>query len=140
MTDAPLVLHKLRRLADQIALLRARRPAAMETLETDSLLRDGIALALLVACQEVVDVAYHVVAAEGWGVPTSNADAFDSMAQHGVVAKDTAAAVAKVVRARNRIAHGDASIDHARLWTELPDGLATLERFSREVAAWLPSA
>ena len=97
-------------------------------------------LALLVACQEVVDIAYHVVADEGWGVPTSHSDAFESLAQHSVITTETAEAISKVARARNRIAHGYASIDHARLWTELPDGLVTLERFSREVAAWLPAA
>jgi uncharacterized protein YutE (UPF0331/DUF86 family) len=138
VTDAPLVLHKLRRLAEQIALLRQRRPAGPEVLATDLLLRDGIALALLVACQEVVDVAYHVVADEGWGVPSSHADALALLAQHGVIDGATAASVSGVVRARNRIAHGYASVDHARLWAELPDGIAHLERFSREVARWLP--
>lgn len=139
MTDLALVLHKLRRLAEQIALVRVRRPDAPEVLANDFLLRDGLALALLVACQEIVDIAYHVVADEGWGLPSSHADALDLLARHGVVDADTARRVTLVVRARNRIAHGYASVDHGRLWSELPDGLEALERFSREVATWLGS-
>lgn len=45
MTDVGLVLAKLARLAQQIALVRARRPAAPETLATDLVLCDALALA-----------------------------------------------------------------------------------------------
>lgn len=137
MTDVALVLHKLRRLSEQIALVRARRPEASETLATDLLLRDGLALALLVACQEIVDIAYHVVADEGWGLPSSHADALALLAEHAVIGRETARRATLVTRARNRIAHGYASVDHARLWAELPDGIDALEKFSREVAEWL---
>jgi uncharacterized protein YutE (UPF0331/DUF86 family) len=40
---------------------------------------------------------------------------------------------------RNRIAHGYASVDHQRLWRELPDGLRALEAFGAAVTAWLPT-
>lgn len=66
MTDVELVLHKLRRLREQIALVRTRRPAAKETLESDLVVRDALALALLVATPEAVDIAYHVAADSGW--------------------------------------------------------------------------
>ncbi len=69
MTDAGLVLHKLQRLKAQISLTRARRPAAADVLSHDLVLRDALALAFLVALQEAIDIAYHVVADEGWGFP-----------------------------------------------------------------------
>jgi uncharacterized protein YutE (UPF0331/DUF86 family) len=77
MTDIGLVLRKLQRLREQIALVRSRRPAAPEALATDLLLRDAMALALMVALQETIDIAYHIVADEGWGVPDSHRAAFD---------------------------------------------------------------
>ena len=40
---------------------------------------------------------------------------------------------------RNRIAHGYASVDHERLWGELPDGLRALDAFAAAVAVWLPA-
>ena len=46
--------------------------------------------------------------------------------------------VTGVARVRNRIAHGYASVDHARLWAELPAGLDALALFAVRVAAWLP--
>lgn len=47
-------------------------------------------------------------------------------------------ALTGIARVRNRIAHGHASVDHARMWSELPSGLDALDPFSRRVAASLP--
>ena len=138
MTDIGLVLHKLQRLREYVELVRARRPATPEELETNALLRDAMALALLVAVQEAIDIAFHIAADEGWGVPDSHAAAFDLLAAHDVIAQELAGRVTMVARVRNRIAHGYASVDQARLWTELPDGLRDLDAFAAAIASWLP--
>ena len=138
MTDVALILHKLRRLREHVALVRERRPASPGVLATDLVVRDALALALLVATQEAVDIAYHVAADSGWGVPKSHGDAVELLAKNGVLGASTATGVTGVAKMRNRIAHGYASVDHERLWAELPQGLDALEAFAREVAAWLP--
>lgn len=139
MTDVALILHKLQRLHEAIGVVRARRPASPELLHADPILRDALALALLVAVQEAIDIAYHVVADEGWGVPDSHAAAFQLLASKAVLTEELATQVASVARVRNRIAHGYASVEHARLWAELPDGTAVLETFGTAIARWLPS-
>jgi uncharacterized protein YutE (UPF0331/DUF86 family) len=40
-----------------------------------------------------------------------------------------------IVRVRNSIAHGYASVDHHRIHGEAPAGIATLRRFLTSVAA-----
>lgn len=137
MTDVGLVLFKLQRLAEQIELVRQRRPDDPEILESDLVLRDALALALLVAIQEVIDIAYHICADEGWGVPDSHAGAMDLLAAHGVFDAALATRLSAVARVRNRIAHGYATVDQRRLWSELPAGLTDLEACSRAVADWL---
>jgi uncharacterized protein YutE (UPF0331/DUF86 family) len=139
MTDIGLVLHKLQRLREQVDCARERRPEDVETLSTDLVLRDALSLALLVAIQTAVDIAYHLAADEGWGVPGSHAAAFELLADHGVVDTELAGALTGIARVRNRIAHGYASVDHRRMWAELPSGLDALDAFARHVAAWLPS-
>jgi uncharacterized protein YutE (UPF0331/DUF86 family) len=139
MTDVGLILHKLQRLREQIALARQRRPDSVEVLSTDLVLRDAIALALLVAVQESVDIAYHIAADEGWGVPDSHAAAFDLLAAHGVLDEELARDLSGIARVRNRIAHGYATVDHARMWEELPGGLDRLDELARRVASWLPA-
>jgi uncharacterized protein YutE (UPF0331/DUF86 family) len=138
MTDVGLVLAKLQRLNQQISLVRARRPNSADVLATDLILRDALALALMVALQEAIDIAYHVVADEGWGVPDSHRAAFDMLAAHGVVSEDLARRLSGVASLRNRIAHGYASVEHARLWQELPEGLTALDEFKGAIARFLP--
>jgi uncharacterized protein YutE (UPF0331/DUF86 family) len=138
MTDAGLVLHKLQRLKAQVALTRARRPRAADVLSQDLVLRDALALAFMVALQEAIDIAYHVVADEGWSIPDSHRAAFDLLASHGVLPAHLAGELNAAAAMRNRIAHGYASVDHERLWGELPDGLRALDAFAAAVAAWLP--
>ena len=139
MTDAPLVLHKLARLREYVALARRRRPATADEMGRDEDRRDALALAVLVAVQEAVDVAYHIASDEGWGTPDSHAASFAALAAHAVVTSEMATELAGITRVRNRIAHGYASTDHQRLWAELPRGLDVLEGFATAVARWLPS-
>jgi uncharacterized protein YutE (UPF0331/DUF86 family) len=138
MTDAGLVLHKLQRLQAQVTVARARRPAADDVLAQDHVLRDALALSFMVALQEAIDIAYHVVADEGWGIPDSHRAAFDLLASHGVLPGTLASDLSAAAAMRNRIAHGYASVDHQRLWRELPDALGALDDFAAAVATWLP--
>lgn len=138
MTDAALVLHKLQRLLAQVTVTRARRPADEHVLANDHVLRDALALAFMVTLQEAIDIAYHVVADEGWGVPDSHRAAFDLLASHGVLAGTLALDLSAAAAMRDRIAHGYASVDHQRLWRELPDALRALDDFAAAVATWLP--
>jgi uncharacterized protein YutE (UPF0331/DUF86 family) len=139
VTDAGLVLLKLQRLREYVGLARARRPADAGVLATDLVLRDAMALALLIAVQEAIDVAYHIASDEGWGIPDSHAAAFELLGARAVISAGLAARLQSVARARNRIAHGYGSVDHVRLWRELPEGLEALEAFTASVAAWLPA-
>ena len=139
MTDVGLVLLKLQRLREYVALARDRRPSDAANLVADLVLRDALALALLVAVQEAIDVAYHITADEGWGVPDSHAAAFDLLRDRKVLGAELARRLQGICRIRNRIAHGYASVDHARMWSELPDGLDALDAYAASVAAWLPA-
>lgn len=139
MTDAELVLLKLSRLREHVALARRRRPADAGVLASDLDLRDALALSVLVAAGEAVEVAMHVVTDQGWGLPDSQRAALDALARAGVIDGDLAVTLGGVVHVRNRIAHGYASVDHARLWAELPQGLDALERFASAIARWMAS-
>lgn len=104
------------------------------------LLQDGIALSLLVAVQESIDIALHVAADEGWGIPASYRESFELLARHGVIDDALAAALANTAALRNRIAHGYATVDLDRLWAELPGGIASFDAFAAAIARHLRPA
>ncbi len=139
MTDHAVVLQKLTILQEHLGRVRRRRPATLDAFRQDIDLQDAVALSLLVAIQEAVDLAFHISADEGWGVPASNAESFDILSRHGVIDAALAAEMAATAALRNRIAHGYASVDVDRLWREIPAGLSALERFVVAVARFLPA-
>ena len=67
MTEAAIVIQKLTTLREHLDRVRRRRPANVEALRAGIDIQDALALSLLVAIQEAVDIAFHIAADEGWG-------------------------------------------------------------------------
>jgi uncharacterized protein YutE (UPF0331/DUF86 family) len=137
VTDPLIVLRKLITLREHLSRARARRPQTANALAADTLVQDALSMSLLVAIQEAIDVAFHIVVDEAWGMPSSYAEAFGILADHGVIERDLVPKLEGTARFRNRLAHGYASVDVERLWAELPDGIATLERFVAAIARFV---
>jgi uncharacterized protein YutE (UPF0331/DUF86 family) len=134
LTDAVLVLRKLARLRDHLARLGRRRQGTREEFLSDVDRQDAVALSLMVAIQEALDVALHIASDEGWGLPATYAEGLELLAGHGVVDPALGERLRAMVALRNRIAHGYASVEMERIWDELPEGLAQLAAFSTAVA------
>ena len=134
MTDHLILLKKLAMLREHASRVRRRRPASQAAFEADVDLQDALALSFLVAVQEANDIAMHIAADEGWGLPGSYAEGFEILARNSVITAEHARELGAVAAVRNRIAHGYASVDPGRLWTELPMGLAALDRFVDAIA------
>ena len=69
MTDAAVILRKLITLRDYVARARQRRPMSSEALRDDLLLQDALSMTVLIAIQEAIDISFHIVVDEGWGLP-----------------------------------------------------------------------
>ena len=134
MTDRLILLKKLAMLREHAGRVRRRRSSSQEAFEADVDVQDALALSFLVAVQEANDVAMHIAADEGWGLPGSYAEAFEILARHDVITLDHARRLGAVAAVRNRIAHGYASVDPGRLWGELPAGLEALDQFVEAIA------
>lgn len=134
MTDPLLVLRKLTILRDHASRVRRRRPDDLQAFLGDTDLQDAMSLSLLVAIQEALDIAMHVCADEGWGIPASYAESFQILANNGVIDAALAGELGRVTAVRNRIAHGYATVDADRLHAEVPAGLSALDRFAAAIA------
>jgi uncharacterized protein YutE (UPF0331/DUF86 family) len=137
LTNAALVARKLAVLEEHLRRLRERRPADVTTFAADALLQDAVAMSVLVVVQEAMDVALHIAADEGWEIAATYRDAFAVLERHGVIAAPLARSLGGSAQLRNRIAHGYASLDAARLWSELPEGVASFGAFAEAVSAFL---
>jgi uncharacterized protein YutE (UPF0331/DUF86 family) len=100
----------------------------------DARSRDLASFYLLLAIQEVIDLAAHWVADAGWPAPADASSTFDLLADHEAIERELANGLRGAAGLRNRIAHGYTVVDHARLHDEFTAGVATLRRFLTAVA------
>ena len=137
MTDKTVVFRKLSSLREHVARMRRRRSSDLETFRADVDRQDAVGMSLLVAVQDALDIALHMASDEGWGVPASYAESFGMLADHAVIDAALASSLSTMAALRNRLAHGYGTADMDRIWNELPQGLAALDRFAAAIAARL---
>ena len=137
MTDRNVVVSKLAELADRIDRTRAHCPPSAADFARNRDACDLVAFNVMLAVQTCLDLASHVIADEGWPPPTTLADAFLRLAEHGVIARETGEALGRAAAFRNVVAHGYGRILIDLLHAAATTGLADLEQFAHEVAAWV---
>jgi len=96
--------------------------------------RDLASFYLLLAIQEAMDLAAHWIADAGWSAPDDAGATFKLLAERGAIDGALADGMRAAAGLRNRIAHGYADLDHARLHAEFSAGVATVRRFLAAVA------
>lgn len=107
----------------------ARLPADASALVPMSDASDAVILHLWQAVQAVIDLAVSACVRRGLGSPASYGEAFDKLAESGLI--DTALA-GRLVRAsgfRNVVAHAYAALDMARVFRAATDGPRDLRAF-----------
>jgi uncharacterized protein YutE (UPF0331/DUF86 family) len=137
MVRTDIAHRKLAELADRVARVRAHRGASPDELASDRDALDLVAFNLMLAVQAACDLASHLIADEGWTAPPTLAECFPQLAEHQVISPATSAALRRAVGFRNVVAHGYAGLDVAATFAASTAGLDDLDRFAREVAAWL---
>lgn len=91
----------------------------------------------MLAVQVCLGVASHLIADEGWPAATSLAGSFRSLREHEVLTPATSDAMARAAGLRNVVAHAYGVLDPVQVFEAATRGLEDLERFAREVGAWV---
>jgi uncharacterized protein YutE (UPF0331/DUF86 family) len=134
LTDETIILRKLTSLREHLARIKRRSATDLASFQRDVDLQDALGMSVMVAVQDALDIALHVAADEGWGIPASYAESFGLLADHGMLPRELAATLSGMAALRNRIAHGYASVDMERIFHEIPAGIVALEAFSVAIA------
>jgi uncharacterized protein YutE (UPF0331/DUF86 family) len=134
MVNRDLVARKLARARRWMADAAGRLDQPHDKFLADADARDLATFHLFLAMQEVIDLAVHWVADAGWEPPDDAGGAFDVLANRGIIPLAAATDLRGMVGLRNRIAHGYATLDHARLQEEAKDGLAAMRAFLVAIA------
>ena len=137
MVDRDVVASKLGELSEHLARVRNRRTATADDLRADRDALDLVAFNLMLAVQACADIASHVIADEGWPPATSLGAGFERLRDAGVISGRVCESLVRAVGLRNVIAHGCAGVRPEMVHAASTSGVADLEAFGQEVAAWV---
>ena len=133
MVDARRVRRLLQHIDDDLTFLRERAAADRASLRADRERMAALKYVFVTAIEACIDVAQHLCASEGWGPPSTNADALRVLARHRVISPELGESLARAVGFRNVLVHGYAEVDDDRVIAQL-DRLAEIADFVRAVA------
>ena len=132
-----ILLKKALRIRDRIEKLRQALPADPADIAQDERMEAFISFGLFLLVQDAIDLAAHLIAARGLGVPTSHRESFEILAKAGVLTPESASTMAALASLRNRIAHSYGDLDPVRMAREAPRGLDAAAKFLDEISALL---
>ena len=95
--------------------------------------QDSVVLNVLRACEAAIDLAMHVVSDRRWGLPANSRDAFDLLAEDGVVDRKLTTALGALVGFRNLCIHSYQEIDPSLLRDVLDLRLQDLRHLAQAV-------
>jgi uncharacterized protein YutE (UPF0331/DUF86 family) len=129
-----ILLQKLMSCRGRIEKIRKALPVDPEEVLRDERLETFIAFNLFLLIQDSIDLAAHLVAARGLGVPGSQRESFETLARAGLIPLESASAMGGLAALRNRVAHGYGSLDPVRMVREAPRGLEIAANYLDEIA------
>jgi uncharacterized protein YutE (UPF0331/DUF86 family) len=136
VVNRDLLAAKLADLATRIERIRRHnKPSALE-LAADVDAFELVAFNLMLAVQLCSDMASHIISDDKLPSVRSLSEAFTRLAEHQVLSTETARGMSKAAGFRNVVAHGYVSVDPSIVHRAASDGIADLERFAQEIAAW----
>jgi uncharacterized protein YutE (UPF0331/DUF86 family) len=137
MVDADVIARRVLALNECLSELSRPEAADATALARDRLLRAAVERWLQVAIEACIDIATHVVAAEGWTPAGSAREAFLVLANHGKLPLELAQRLAAVAGVRNVLVHDYVAVDLGRIAYAVKHDLADLRELAALVEPWM---
>ncbi len=129
--------EQLELIRDYIARARSIQQRPQEEFLNDYILIDAAVRELTVLFETAHNVAKHLIAELAWRPARSKAEAFEILAEMGVLPDDLCDAFRQASRFRNLVTYQTLVIDNALVYDILRERLPDFERFATSVALWL---
>ncbi len=133
MVDAARVRALLGRIHDRRARLEAYASLDLHEFLQDEKGVLACKYLLLTLIEDVLGLANHIIASEGYRSPHDYADAFRVLAERGVVERPLGERLEAMARFRNLLVHVYATVDDARVYGFVQEDLKDVESFTASV-------
>ncbi|MBC9785194.1 DUF86 domain-containing protein [Heliobacterium chlorum] len=88
-------------------------------------------------CEIAIDLAAHVIAIKGWGIPQTSRDMFEILHRQGVIHSRLEKALKSLVGFRNIAVHAYPRLNMAILQNIIETNLEDIRQFARTIVQYL---
>ena len=127
-------MDKFQQLDEFLAILKGMRKTPLQELVGDKILIGSAKYYLQVSIECCLDIANHIIAAEGFRAPKDYADSFKVLEEQGLLDKDLGVKLRQMAKFRNRLVHLYGEIDDEYLYNFIGKDLKDISDFKSVVA------
>jgi uncharacterized protein YutE (UPF0331/DUF86 family) len=131
------LLEQFRLIEDYLERARAIARRSREDFLADPNTVDASVRQLTVLFESSHNIAKHLISRLGWRTPASKVEAFEILAEQGVIPEDLAEAFRQAARFRNLAVYQTAVLQDEIVYQILQEDLSDFERFVAALARWL---
>ena len=133
MIDNSLILRKIERIDAYLQQIGQKRDPGFEAFRKNKDIRDIVLFNLIQAIQAGIDIGAHIISDSEWGVPGSQSDIFEILAEHNIITKQLSGIMIKMVGFRNRIVHEYEELDLRIVYDVWRKNSKDIEKFCKSV-------
>ena len=135
MISAEKITDKFGQLDEFLATLKGIRKTPLDKFLKDKILIGSAKYYLQVSVECCLDIANHIIAAEGFRAPKDYADSFKVLEEQGVFDEELGIKLKQMAKFRNRLVHLYGEIDDGYVHDFLNADLKDILDFKRVIAA-----
>lgn len=130
MVNRSIISLKVSSIEEHLRRIKALPLTSLDLFKKETSIQDILLFNLTQAIQNCIDVAAHIVSDEGWGVPGTQSEMFDILAEQGVISRELAERLIAVVGFRNRVIHEYEKLNLDIVYKVWQERLKDIEEFA----------
>lgn len=134
MVSIDKISDKFEQLDEYLRILEIARQADLVSFLNDKILVGGVKYYLQISIECCLDIANHIIAAEGFRAPKDYADSFKVLEESGVVSEKLGTKLRQMAKFRNRLVHLYGEIDDGFVHTFVNHDIRDILEFKRVIA------
>jgi uncharacterized protein YutE (UPF0331/DUF86 family) len=133
LIDNSIILRKIERIDAYLKRVRQKRDPGFEAFRKDTDLQNIVLFNLIQSIQASVDIGAHIISDSEWGVPGSQENIFEILAEHKIIPKQLSGVMINLLGFRSRIVHEDEEIDLRIVYDVWQKNSKDIEKYCKSV-------
>lgn len=135
MISVQKITDKFGQLDEFLAILKGMRKTSLDKFLKDKILIGSAKYYLQVSIECCLDIANHIIAAEGFRAPKDYADSFKVLEEHNIFGEELGMKLRQMAKFRNRLVHLYGEIDDGYVYEFINKDLGDILDFKAVIAA-----